>query len=230
MAASLLINFHSKKRLANLKKILEKQVGYDLLREIIVWNNNPAVKVSFDHPKVKIINSNFDVGLRCRWIMGAMAKEDCLFVQDDDILTSEEILRALHGKFLFNPERLYGIFGRTLNMFNKYELTDVYGNVDFVLTRLACFSKKLIPYILEFEDNTDRKFDGYPVDDITLSAVSRILYNKKPYSVDLTDFTYENLKDHNKGLHSQSGFNDKRTEYIAYVRQYFLSEPTIKMA
>lgn len=162
--------------------------------------------------------------------MGSMASDDCLFVQDDDILIGDAIFKVLHGKYLFNKHRVYGMFGRTLNLFSKYDLKDEFGNVDFVLTRLACFSRSLIPYIMEFEQNTDPKFSNYPVDDITLSAVSRMLYNKKPFAIDFSGFVYENLKDHTRGLHSQDGFNEKRTEYISYVRQYFLSEPTIQMA
>lgn len=81
---SVVIN--SWKRPENIRLILDRESEFPEVREIIVFNNNPQIKLSHAHSKVRIINSEHDFGLRTRWIIATLALSEYLVFQDDDIL------------------------------------------------------------------------------------------------------------------------------------------------
>jgi len=218
---SLLINTIN--RYENLDKILETQSRYNIIDEILVFNNGKQEIKSYN--KVHVIQATYDVGLRSRWILGALAKNDCLFVQDDDLLVPESIFKMLHGHFLFDSSRLYGIFGREIDFTHSYDVNKlIYGEVDLVLTRLACFPKMLIPHILEAEEriipHRYPESKAFPHDDILLSFSCLSVFNKKPIAQRYIGIdSVENLSTEGGQLHTTKAFMDNRKDIIKKCRQ-----------
>ncbi len=227
--ASLLINTHSEKRLANLNKILEIECDYKMLSEVLVFNNT-GKPVDYKHRKLKVIEANYDVGLRSRWVLGVLASKQCLFVQDDDLLVGESVMDILHSNYLFDYDKLYGIYGRKIDAIGEYSLTQSFtGDVDIMLTRLACFDKSLIPFVLEAEDKIlpvkYPQAKDFPYDDILLSYTSQSIYNKKPFVPVIEDLSklITELPD-SDGLHLDKSYMEKRKEIISICRRTLVGE------
>jgi len=221
---SLLINTFD--RYENLEKILDIQSKYDIIDEILVFNNGKQEK-EYSSSKVKVIRASYDVGLRSRWILGALAKNNCLFVQDDDLIVPESVFKMIFGHFLFDPNRVYGIFGRQIDFDHSYDLNKlVYGEADLALTRLACFPKMLIPYILESEDRIlpcrYPKPAEFPYDDILLSFTCLSAFNKKPFIVKNID-SVSNLDTDNQ-LHKNMDFMTNRFDIIKKCKEIICHE------
>ncbi len=230
MSISLLINTFD--RYDNLKRILEVESQYDCIDEILIFNNgNQDIEIS--NPKIKVIKATYDVGLRSRWILGALAENKCLFVQDDDLLVSESIFKMLYGHFLFDESRVYSIFGRKVEFDNYYDFNKwAFGEVDIALTRLACFPKMLIPHILESEERIlpyrYPKGKEFPHDDIVLSFTCLGVFNKKPLCVKYmgADGSGVEEMDTNNQLHDDPGFLNKRADIIKKCKKLLCYEHT----
>jgi hypothetical protein len=231
---SLLLN--TKNRYSNLYEILKVEVDYKIVSEIIVFNNGDE-DINFKHPKVRIVKANFDVGLRSRWILGVLARQNCLAVQDDDLIVDETIFDILHSNYLFDFDKLYGIYGRNIDVLGTYSTDNhVVGEADILLTRFACFDKSLIPYLIESEEFIlPYRYPSaleFPYDDILLSYTATKVYNKKPYIVKIAELNklIKELPDDN-GLHKTPGFMEKRKSIISVCRSRLMNEdikhPTI---
>lgn len=224
---SLLINTFN--RYENIHKILEIELEYKIVSEVLVFNNGDQ-PIDIKHRKLKIIKANYDVGLRSRWILGALARQNCLFVQDDDLLVNEEVFDVVHGNYLFDYDKVYGIYGRKIDPTGFYSMDkSPIGEADVVLTRFACFDKSLIPYLLESEDAilpfrypTATEF---PYDDILLSYTSERLYGKKPYiiKVDGIEKLTKELPNE-RSIHLSDGYVEKRKQIISLCRSRFMNE------
>lgn len=170
------------KRSENLKLILDKECNYGCIDEVLVFNNNKEVVFSHAHAKVKVLNASFDFGLRTRWILGALAKNDCLVFQDDDIILAEEAFSQFVDALEHEPNRAYSLHGRNLGINQGYTQEPAVGEVAIVLTRATCIHKKQIPLILECERRYMAEHDGLPDrngEDIFLSYCLASCYGKK---------------------------------------------------
>jgi hypothetical protein len=220
---SLLINHWN--RPDNVKRILEQQVGIADIAEIILFNNNKKSSFHCEHPKVRILNSNYDFGLRTRWIMGALATNDVLVFQDDDIMIGEVVFKAFLSSIRQDSARAYSLHGRNLGGMNEYNFQDAFGEVDIVLTRAACIHKRVIPHILKAEYEfyaAARRYPKpieFPGDDIFLSCCMSALYGKKHVALCLP---HENLPDEN-ALSMRCGreYQRTRTEIMRTCQMYF---------
>tara|TARA_R110000751_G_scaffold283184_1_gene386514 strand:+ start:83 stop:829 length:747 start_codon:yes stop_codon:yes gene_type:complete len=230
---SLLIN--SWKRPDNIYKIIETQKDYDLIREIIIFNNNKDVTLSHPHSKVKIVNCNTDFGLRTRWANGLLASEDCLVFQDDDLIAKPEAFSRLWQNFLKDPKRVYCAWGRNLDPQGRYSLKNCYGEVDICLTCLASIPKELIGFLVESErlffkanslEYSDINKWGYHGDmngeDIFLAYASLFTYNNKPMQIDLP---VRHLQS-SDALHKRSGHREARNNMVNKCEEFFSSNKT----
>lgn len=135
----------------NLKRILAAQADYDCIGEILVFNNNNKKHFQYQHPKVKLLNSSHDFGLRSRWILAALAVNQCLVFQDDDILLPEIVFDEFIKMISLDRERAYSLHGRNPGPDNVYISTQVEGEADVVLTRATCIHKAAVPLIFTAE-------------------------------------------------------------------------------
>jgi hypothetical protein len=130
---------------------LAAQADYDSIDEILIFNNNSRIDFKHQHPKVKVLNSSHDFGLRSRWILAALAHNHCLVFQDDDILLSEIVFDAFLKMISLDSERAYSLHGRNPGPNNEYSYIEVKGEADIILTRATCIHKATIPLILRAE-------------------------------------------------------------------------------
>lgn len=226
---SLLINTID--RYDNLHKILNKQLDYDIISEVLVMNNGGR-SLDINHRKLKVLNTNFDVGLRSRWILGAIAKNDYLCVQDDDLIVEESVIEMLYSNLIYDHDKVYGIYGRQLDIFDTYNQTQFYfGNVDIILTRLAMFHKKNIPYILEAEEriipNRYPLAIEFPYDDILISYTLKSVYNKRPKAIPIVEDGLVTELPTNKDLHTDNLFLDKRANIARLCKTILCHEKVL---
>lgn len=98
------------KRPCNVKRIIEGWRQCSLIDDMIVWNNNPAEPFSSNYARV--INCNQPFSLYARFAAASLAYNDCVLIQDDDLLLPERSVIALHNYWKSDPDVLHGIFGR----------------------------------------------------------------------------------------------------------------------
>lgn len=184
---SILIN--SWKRVKNIHKILEIESDYDEIEEIIVFNNNRSEKLKFDHPKVKIINCENDFGIRCRWALGTLSRSNFICFQDDDLLLPAESAAQIRAVLSQDSTRLYGLYGRNFPN-DEYNIEDQFGEVEMVLTRVAFTNRKVLPFVIDFENRFFEKFGFRPGqpdycngEDILLSFACFGHYHRKNFAL-----------------------------------------------
>ncbi|MCW5556144.1 MAG: glycosyltransferase family 2 protein [Verrucomicrobiae bacterium] len=206
------------KRPENVKRILDLECGYECVDEILVFNNNKDELFVYDHPKVKALNASCDFGLRTRWILGALAQNDCLVFQDDDILLAEEAFLRFARELEQDPDRAYSLHGRNPAS-DIYTQKPAVGDVAIVLTRATCIHRKHIPLILECERRFRAKF-GFSVnngEDIFLSYCLSTCYGKM----------HKIIQTHHKNLLSPHAISDRanhlaqRTELLRSCLKFF---------
>jgi len=171
------------RRRNNLRKILWTQSCYDIVDEIIVFNNYRLSTILPLNEKTKVINASHDFGLRSRWAMGILARNRCLVFQDDDILVPEIGFQSLWERWREDPERLYAAYGRNPNSRNEYNFENAIGEVAMVLTRVVCVDQSVLANMLRVEvDFYSNEEMARPVlngEDILLSYAVTSLYQKR---------------------------------------------------
>jgi len=230
---SLLIN--SWKRPDNIYKIIERQKDYPIIGEIIVFNNNKEVSLSYCHDKVKIVNCNTDFGLRTRWANGLLASNDCLVFQDDDLIAKPEAFDSIWNSFCNNPHRVYCAWGRNLDEKGNYSLKNCYGEVDICLTCLASIPKDLVGFLVESERLFFRRNNlsysklnkwGYHGnmngEDIFLVYASLFVYKNKPLQIKLPTRQLPS----SDALHKRSGHREARSNMVKKCKEFFFSKDT----
>src|SRR5512139_162923 len=132
----------SYKRQQNLREILQSLQATKLVSEVIVWNNNPDLRLK-GGAAVKVINSTHNFKAYARYAAAFLAANDLILFQDDDLVLRPDDVAALHRELTDDPGRIYGVEGRNLTDGN-YAPEMVFGEVDIVLGRLMLFSKQLL--------------------------------------------------------------------------------------
>jgi hypothetical protein len=180
----------------NINSIIEKYNSYSIVEEIIVWNNNSLFLIHSNLSKVKIINTNKDLGLNSRFSAALLCKNRCIIVHDDDLMLSETNIKGLVDGFTSDYCRVYTYEGRKL-VDNSY--TNIPGpgriervssptEVDICLTRATCFDKNLAAEYLRLSDvafyDTDICLNA---EDILLSYISTSYFGKKPLVIPIPD-------------------------------------------
>tara|TARA_Y100000310_G_scaffold194723_1_gene194724 strand:+ start:491 stop:1216 length:726 start_codon:yes stop_codon:yes gene_type:complete len=222
---SLLIN--SWKRPDNIRSIIEAQKDYDLIGEILIFNNNPEINIEYSHHKIKIINSNIDFGLRTRWVNGVLAENDCLVFQDDDLIAKENAFEKMWSHFNDDPERIYCAWGRNASAEGLYSMKNCYGEVEIALTCLACVSKKAVPFVISAErmffEHNGLDWVYTNGEDIFLSYCVSNLYNKPALQIDLP--VHHLPAPHS--LHKKSSHKKERTIMVLKCREFFNKNPRL---
>jgi hypothetical protein len=205
----------------NLREILTVESKYPLISEIIVFNNNPNMQIPAPNSKVRVLNSSHDFGLRCRWIMGALARNQYLVFQDDDILLPETVLHEFVTRLEGDPRRGYSLHGRNPEGNDEYNFKDVYGEVEIILTRAACIHKSAIFQLLDCEQ---RFFDGqfpdarsFPGDDIFMSYCLWAIFQKRNIAMHLDYWDLPSPF----SLSADPNYRNVRTQIMRRCRAFF---------
>jgi len=186
------------KRPKNIDVIVAELRRVEAVREIIVWNNNPAIQMSL--PDCKVINSSFNFMPYARYCAATLTSCNALLFQDDDMMFHKDGIERAYAELMKDPGRIYGSEGRNLQN-GKYMFDPVYGECDIVLGQFMLFTRTLLCSVL---GNLVGLAPFERGDDIAFSMLS----GRKPMALNLP---YDNLgKSDDVALHKQSGHGNKR--------------------
>lgn len=167
------------KRSEGVEQICRQLNDFELISEIIVWNNNPEMQIHLDEEKARVINCDDDFGLFTRFAAASLAKNECILFHDDDITAPESTLRFLYEKWRQSPDRCHTAFGRNPKN-GEYSMNTQYGPVEITLTRYVmthrCVAVHALSKTPQFAD-----IPGVPVgngEDIILSYASSEISGK----------------------------------------------------
>jgi hypothetical protein len=128
------------RRPENLQQIVSALRKNPLVKEVLVWNNNPQVTLKSD--EAIIINSAHNFLCVARYCLVPLTKHPLIWFQDDDLLISAEKLDAIVSAYSVAPDRIYGCRGRNLIQ-GRYAPAIVYGECDIILGQSMLFHKRL---------------------------------------------------------------------------------------
>lgn len=160
-------------RVANVIKYIGHYSSYELIDEIIVFNNNNKISLhGIENSKVILIESSKDLGLYSRFAASGLAKNECIMHCDDDLFIPEETVNKLYEYWSKFPDLCHGTQGRFV--VNDYNMREVFGEVQIVLTRCMLVSRvnclSAFKFSRDFEDlYCEPKGNG---EDIILSFIS----------------------------------------------------------
>jgi len=121
-----------------------------LVDEGIVWNNNPDEPLALDG-QARVINASHDLGLYTRFAAACLARNECVLIQDDDIVLPTESIAALHEAWRRDPDVLHGVFGRIPDALGLYTLRNaIEEHVPMVLTRAVLTHRRHAAAFFEF--------------------------------------------------------------------------------
>lgn len=94
----------SYKRPWNLQPIVDSLHPYNFVDEILVWNNNPEVKLTLSGDKVRVLNSRENTICLGRFLCAKQARNRIIYVQDDDVIVKN--VPQLYRSFLKDDSRI----------------------------------------------------------------------------------------------------------------------------
>ncbi len=92
------------KRPQNLPVIIATLREAGFINEILIWNNNPELRVEVDDPITRVIDSEENAMCYGRFLCAAEARNRVIYVQDDDAVNHDVV--GLYREFLANPGRI----------------------------------------------------------------------------------------------------------------------------
>ena len=172
------------------KKTLDKLVTYGAIDTIIVSNGNIENAVEYEHKKVIVKNDagiNNLHGLDRRFLRALDSNTDDIIIIDDDIQIEEAELYKILYEYEKNTLRIVGSSGRRNGSDNNYKMSDIYGRVDTVLTKLLVCKTKLAYLFFYCKPLVEHIYKtGIPYgngEDIFFSFLTNLLYDFKNYAV-----------------------------------------------
>jgi hypothetical protein len=92
------------KRPQNLPVIIATLRETNFINEILIWNNNPELRLEVDDPITRVIESEDNAMCYGRFLCAAEARNRIIYVQDDDAVNHD--IEGLYGEFLADPARI----------------------------------------------------------------------------------------------------------------------------
>jgi hypothetical protein len=175
------------KRPNNTRQILDNMKHFKFIDEIIISNGDRNGSINYIDLKVKTYNDyeNFNAiySLDRRFVCGLRAKNDDIIILDDDIYIEENELEKIVLEYKSNPNRIVGHFGRNID--KDYTYTNVFENVDVVLTKILICKKKLCSLFFLCKPMIEHIYKkGEPYgngEDIFFSFIASIYYKRKNF-------------------------------------------------
>jgi GT2 family glycosyltransferase len=110
-AASVSACLVSWKRPQNLPIIVQALRRVECIDEILIWNNNPEVKLELSDRNTRVIQSADNLSCYGRFACVAQARNPVVYVQDDDALNHD--IPGLYDQFLRDPTRISHVLAPT---------------------------------------------------------------------------------------------------------------------
>lgn len=134
------------KRAHNLPAIVRRLRESEQVREILVWNNDPSVKLEV--PGAAVIQAPRNFMCFARYALAPLARHDNLWFQDDDVLLLPAQFGTLASHYARDRSRIVGCRGRAIRD-GRYVFEDVYGEVDVVLGQTMMFHRSLLRHAFD---------------------------------------------------------------------------------
>lgn len=164
------------RRLKNVQRIIDELAGSSMITEIMLWNNDPDVKLDF--PGVITVNSPRNYLCFARYCLAPLASQNTIWFQDDDLLITRAQLDTVYSAYIQDTSRVYGTVGR--DVVNGFYTTDtVYGECDIVLGQAMLFNRKLLHYAFG-------PFGSMPPDMTEDDIVFSMATPRRPFAVDIS--------------------------------------------
>lgn len=128
------------RRAENLQRIVRTLWENPLVKEVLIWNNNPEVVLESE--AATVINSSQNFFPFVRYCLIPLTKHPLIWFQDDDLLIRPEQLDAIVSEYSKAPDRIYGCRGRNV-VGGRYAPEIVYGECDIILGQSMLFHKEL---------------------------------------------------------------------------------------
>lgn len=225
----IILNFNRADYIKN--DIIPKLDKIDLIDEIIISHGKEETFFESTSEKVKNLKhwgeANETYGLTLRFVSAQEAKNEAVIIMDDDIIPTENTIKILYDLYEKEKDRLYGLYGRSLNLKNEYSIDNVFGNVPIVLTRFLLTHRDLTRYFLtRFRDlendlikNSKPYWNG---EDILFSLLSIQKYGKLPKVLNLDHHNrLSNYLNLNEAISTGS---DDHQKYRKKLTQYLVKE------
>lgn len=154
------------KRPQHLSEIVRSIIRWDRISEVIIWNNNPELRLVTE--AATVINSSQNFFCFARYALVPLLKNESVLFHDDDLVMQPEQLELLYAEYARDPGRIYGPFGKRFVNGALYQQTpaglksgaDKIGYVDVILGRCSLFNRSLyqrafrhIPLPIKYEDD-----------------------------------------------------------------------------
>jgi hypothetical protein len=214
--------------------ILPAMIKYKIIDEIIISHGREDTYFEYDNPKIVnrkdwgYINENY--GLSRRFLAASDAKNDVIFMIDDDEFPTEKAVTKLYSKYLENPNRMYGAFGRNTRT-GRYNLHQRFGHVCVLITKFTLFNKELCKEFFSHSDSDDVKQIislGQPYwngEDIFMSAIARNYYGNNNFSVNVKNNWVNPCKGREnkrkRAVSSWRGHRKFRTDLVHFCAKKF---------
>ncbi|KPK41394.1 MAG: hypothetical protein AMJ65_09560 [Phycisphaerae bacterium SG8_4] len=191
------------RRPTNIEPIVRTLRKHPLIKEVLVWNNNPEINLKGDGAIV--INSSHNFFPFVRYCLVPLTKHPLIWFQDDDLLISPEQLDKIVSAYSTAPNRIYGCRGRNI-VRGRYAPAIVYGECDIILGQSMLFHKKLF---YEVAPEFNALAPNERGDDIAFS----LLCQRKHFAVDVEPIV--DLGEHDEhALWRQSGHFSMRQQIV----------------
>lgn len=139
------------KRPENCQKIVSTYETYGIIDEILVASNDGFVP-QHNELKTKVFLTHNQRGAYERFFVAIKAKNEFIFMTDDDFLVSEDELKVLFNHALIDHEKIHGYFGRNLicSIFYGRFFDGKEKEVDIVLPGLSIITRQMCNHFLPF--------------------------------------------------------------------------------
>ena len=178
------------KRPDNVREIVSRWRDSRFVDEVLIWDNSGELEPL---DGATVVRCSQNMTFNPRFAMAALARNDCILMQDDDLVTRDEHLARLYSSWQSDPDVIHGVFGRHPRVDGSYaeNVNCQEAEVAVVLTRLMMFHRRYaaeffraLPAFAEIQDGYEPRGNG---EDLVLNyAVRKItgrlnrVHNIKP--------------------------------------------------
>jgi hypothetical protein len=201
------------KRVDNIYKILQSYDNFEIVDEIIIWNNNRSISLN-KTPKTTIINSSEDMGMRTRFAAGLFAKNECIIFHDDDTLLPQNTIKKLYSEWKKKPEIMHGLWGcipKKNGTYSKY--LEPPAKVDMIIGRCMVLKSQYCRDFFQIEKSHPAPIDHSVLngcEDILMSYMIMKITGKKNQC---HSFEYVGLP-YNNAISRRPNHYNQRTEFM----------------
>ena len=209
------------KRVENLLKVIEEEFDGELISEVIVWNNNPEIRLKDKLPSnVRLVETNEDFGMRTRFGAALFAKNECILLHDDDMILPALTIKNLYDEWRLDGEIMYGLNGRIPRPDNTYGQQIKQGKTHMVLGRTMMLKRTYCADFFTMERDLQAQSDHSAFCGQEDILMSYFVMSKSGRPNEILHSHYEELPAMD-AICDRPNHYDQRTEFMQLCQDYF---------